>query len=67
MKVYKHTPPIHFRIGQTVTVMPWEHHRGVVIGIHIDSRNCVYYEVELIEPYKAHTYRRAKFLKGQLL
>ncbi|MBR1965563.1 MAG: hypothetical protein IKA22_03050 [Lentisphaeria bacterium] len=67
MKVYKGIPLIHFRIGQTVTVMPWEYHRGQVIGIHIDHRNCVYYDVELTEPYKAYVYRRAKFTKGQLL
>jgi hypothetical protein len=67
MKEYKVIPPIYFRIGQTVTVMPWEHHKGQVIGIHIDHRNCVYYDIELVEPYGAITYRRSKFTKGQLV
>ena len=67
MKVHKTIPPIYFCIGQTVTVIPWEQHKGQVIGIHIDHRNCVYYDVELTEPYGAITYRRAKFTKGQLL
>lgn len=49
MKTYKTIPPIHYHIGQIVTVKPWNNSQGQVIGIHINHNNHVYYDIESVE------------------
>ena len=66
MKTYKTIPPIHYHIGQIVTVKPWNNSQGQVIGININHCNCVYYDIESVEAQGAITYRRANFTKGQV-